>query len=67
MKLQNTVEKLITTFSWDQKKVVDRESRLILRKIKETIHPMKNLSHINKIFLWKHQSIKICIKTEELQ
>ena len=26
------------SFSWDQKKVVDRESRLIPRKIKETIH-----------------------------
>ena len=25
-------------FSWDQKKVVDRESRLIARKIEETIH-----------------------------
>ena len=25
-------------FSWDQNKVVDRESRLIPRKIKETIH-----------------------------
>ena len=36
-------------FSWDQKKVVDRESRLIRRKIKETIHSSKNANHINKI------------------
>ena len=26
------------SFSWDQRKVVDRESRLIPRKIKETIY-----------------------------
>ena len=36
-------------FNWDQKKVVDRESRLIPRKIKETIHSLKNSNHINKI------------------
>ena len=36
-------------FSCDQKKVVDRESRLIPRKIKETIHSLKNPKHINKI------------------
>ena len=36
-------------FSWDQKKVVDRESRLIPRKMKETIHSLKNPNHINKI------------------
>ena len=36
-------------FNWDQKKVVDRESRLIPRKIKETIHSLKNPNHINKI------------------
>ena len=36
-------------FSWDQKKVVGRESRLISRKIKETIHPLKNRYHINEI------------------
>ena len=34
--------------SWEQKKVVDRESRLIPRKNKETIHSMKNPNHINK-------------------
>ena len=34
-------------FSWDQKKVVDRENRLILWKIKETIHFLKNPNHIN--------------------
>ena len=36
-------------FNWDQKKVIDRESRLIPRKIKETIHFLKNPNHINKI------------------
>ena len=36
-------------FNWDQKKVIDRESRLIPRKIKETIHYLKNPNHINKI------------------
>ena len=36
-------------FSWYQKNVVDRESRLIPRKIKETIHSLKNPNHINKI------------------
>ena len=35
--------------SWEQKKVVDRESRLIPKKIKETIHSLKNLNDINKI------------------
>ena len=32
-----------------QKKVIDRESRLIPRKIKETIHSLKNPNRINKI------------------
>ena len=36
-------------FSRDQKKVVDRESRLIPTKIKETIYSLKNPNHINKI------------------
>ena len=36
-------------FNWDQKKVIDRESRLIPRKIKETIHFLKNPNHINTI------------------
>ena len=36
-------------FNWDQKKVIDRESRLIPRKIKETMHSLKNPNHINKI------------------
>ena len=38
------------SISCDQKKVVDRESRLIPRKIKETIHSLKNPNHINNIF-----------------
>ena len=34
-------------FSLDQKKVVDRESRLIPRKVKETLHSLKNPNHID--------------------
>ena len=36
-------------FSWDQKKVIDRENGLIPRKIKETMHSLKNPNHIKKI------------------
>ena len=36
-------------FNWDQKKVIDRESRLIPRKTKETMHSLKNPNPINKI------------------
>ena len=36
-------------FNWDQKKVIDKESRLVPRKIKETIHSLKNANHIKKI------------------
>ena len=36
-------------FSWNQEKVVDTENSLIPRKIKETIHSLKNSNHINKI------------------
>ena len=36
-------------FNWDQEKVIDRESRLIPKKIKETIHSLKNPNHNNKI------------------
>ena len=36
-------------FNWYQKKVEDKEIRLIPRKIKETIHSLKNCNHINKI------------------
>ena len=36
-------------FNWDHKKVIDRESRLIHRKIKETIHSLKNPNQINKV------------------
>ena len=35
-------------FNWNQKKVIEKESRLIPRKIKETIHSLKNPNHINK-------------------
>ena len=37
-------------FNGDQKKVIDSESRLILRKIKETIHSLKNPNHIKNCF-----------------
>ena len=46
MKLQNTVGNQIRR---DQKKVNYRKSRLIPRKIKETIHSLKNPNHIDKI------------------
>ena len=36
-------------FNWDQKKVIDRESKLIPRKIKETTLSLKNSNLINKI------------------
>ena len=36
-------------FNCDQKKVVDRECKLIPRKIKEIIHSLKNPNNINKI------------------
>ena len=36
-------------FSWDQKKVVDTESRLISMKFKEILPFFKNTNHINKI------------------
>ena len=34
--------------SWDQKEVNDKERRLIPKKIKESIHSLKNPNHINK-------------------
>ena len=42
-------------FNWDQKKVIDRESKLIFREIKETIHSLKNPNHINKILYMLHE------------
>ena len=40
-------------FSWDQKKVLDRGSRSISRKIKEAIHFLKkNLNYINRILYY---------------
>ena len=35
------------SLSWDQNKVYDRESRSFPRKIKETVHTLKNADHIN--------------------
>ena len=43
------------SFSWDQKKVIDRESKLIPRKSKETTHPLKNPIPINKISYILHE------------
>ena len=37
-------------FSWDQKKVVDQESRLIPRKIKETLHSLRNSNDTSNFF-----------------
>ena len=36
-------------FRWDQKKLSDRENRLIPRNVWEPINPLKNLNHIIKI------------------
>ena len=46
MKLQNIVGKKIKTLD----KVADKESRLIPKEIKETIHFFKNPNHINTTF-----------------
>ena len=43
------------TFNWDQKKVIDRESKLIPRKSKETSHSLKNPNPINKISYILHE------------
>ena len=37
------------SLNWDQKKVVDKKRRLILRKIKETIQFLKNPHYFQKI------------------
>ena len=43
-------------FSYYQKKVVDRESRSIPRKLKKTIDSLKNRNHINKSSMWKNNN-----------
>ena len=40
--------KIDHNFSWDQKKVAHRESRLILRNTKETMRSLKYPNHNNK-------------------
>ena len=40
---------IVIRIKLDDKKVIDWESRLIPRKIKETIHSLRNPNHINKI------------------
>ena len=40
-----------SNFSLDQLKVVDKQSRLIPSKLKETMHSLKNSSHIKQNFL----------------
>ena len=42
-------------FSWDEKKPVDRESRLSPRKIKKTMRSLKNPNYINKISYMLHE------------
>ena len=61
-------------FSWDQKKVDDRESRLTHSKFKETIHCLRNRYHISKISymlpeIWLpnfNQSIPQCASARSL-
>ena len=36
-------------FSWDQKTVDDRESKLTPRKLKQTMHSLNNSNHIKKM------------------
>ena len=50
MNLRNTVGKRITTVAGIKRKLLKGKfTRLIPRKIKEAIHSLKNLNHINKI------------------
>ena len=49
MKLRNTVGKQITTLTEIRRKVVDRESRLISKKIKETTHSLRSPNHVNQM------------------
>ena len=50
IKLQNTVGKQIIALARIRRKLlVDRESKLIPRKIEETIYSLKNHNHISKI------------------
>ena len=62
MKLQNFVGKQVTTSAW--KKVVDRESWLIPRKNKETIHYLKNPNHIRDTHREKALSNKTLAHTK---
>ena len=47
MKLPIIVGLKIINFSWNEKKIIDQEKGWIARKIKETIHSIKNDKHIN--------------------
>ena len=49
MKLQKSSYEEDHNFNWGQKKFVDSENRLLPRKMKKTIHFLKNINHINKI------------------
>ena len=49
IKLQNTLAKQIITLTGIRRKIKDRENRLIPRKIKETIHFLKNSNNIDKM------------------
>ena len=48
-KIVKHCQKANYNFSWDQEKVIDRESMLITRKIKEYIYSLRNSYHIDKI------------------
>ena len=49
MKLPKHVWEVGCNFSCDQKKIVDMESKVIPRKIKETIYSLKNPNNIKRI------------------
>ena len=49
MKLPKHFWEVDCNYSCDQKNVVDMESKSIPRKIKETIHSLKNPNNIKKI------------------
>ena len=48
VKLENRC-KADRNFSWDQKKLVDREIKLISQNFKETVHFLSSPNHITKI------------------
>ena len=49
----------LLNFSWDQKKVVDRESKLIHRKIKESINSLRNSNYFKVAYAYLKYSFLI--------